>query len=170
MYAALLLLLAATSACAKFGYVAGDRLFDFVNDRQTRAAVARDEVSGLAGERRLTGEKVELDLDRYPKARCLDGTPGAYYVNMANRALHSTLGEEAHEKKRSHGQATANTWVVMLQGGGECVNAPECAERAGTTRGSSELLPDEIIFDRGIQQVSRVEQEDELPFADANMN
>lgn len=169
VYAALLLLLAATSACAKFGYVAGDRLFDFVNDRQTRAAVARDEVSGLAAERRLTGEKVELDLDRYPKARCLDGTPGAYYVNMANRALHSTLGEETHGKARSHRQATANTWVVMLQGGGECVNAPECAERAGTTRGSSELLPDEIIFDRGIQQVSRVEQETELPFANANM-
>ena len=111
------------------------------------------DAAGLSGERRLTAEKMELDMERYPHARCLDGTPGAYYVNLATSKMSrrdakdvkgdaSALGED---ERGSEGYATARTWVIMLQGGGECVAAPGCAERAGTARGSSELLPDEIV-------------------------
>jgi len=153
---------------------------------EAEESIARDGLGALAMRRRLTAEKVELDLERYPKARCLDGTPGAYYVNMANPMVSSASmagsdgwmsafggsgsgSSDGYALGSSDGYATSRTWVVMLQGGGECVNAPECAERAGTARGSSELLPDEIIFDRGIQQVSRDEDGQEVPFSAANM-
>jgi len=171
----------AAAACARFGYSIGDRLYDLVSDsRAQRASKMLDAAAGLSGERRLTAEKMELDLERYPRARCLDGTPGAYYVNLATSKMRrqdggkskgdpSALGEDERDDRGYEGYATERTWVIMLQGGGECVAAPGCAERAGTARGSSELLPDEIVYDRGIQTVASDDVQKSLPFSNANM-
>jgi hypothetical protein len=152
-------------ACVKIGSTIGASVADKVG--ATRLRNLDGGVDSAAGFRRTTGEKVELDLERYPKARCLDGTPGAYYVNLAQP---SAPGEDAQKENEMSGYATARTWVVMLQGGGECVNPAECAERAGTPRGSSELVPEEIVFDSGIQKLP-IDGEDRkrLPFAAANM-
>ena len=170
----------ASVACARFGYSIGDRLYDLVSDSRAQRASRMIDAAGLSGERRLTAEKMELDMERYPHARCLDGTPGAYYVNLATSTMSrreaknvksdvSALGEDERDERGSEGYATARTWVIMLQGGGECVAAPGCAERAGTARGSSELLPDEIVYDRGIQAVASDDVGKSLPFSNANM-
>lgn len=171
----------AAAACARFGYSIGDRLYDLVSDsRAQRASKMLDAAAGLSGERRLTAEKMELDLERYPRARCLDGTPGAYYVNLAMSKMRrgegrdakgapSVLGDDERDERGYKGYATERTWIIMLQGGGECVAAPGCAERAGTARGSSELLPDEIVYDRGIQAVASDDVRKSLPFSNANM-
>jgi len=77
----------ASVACARFGYSIGDRLYDLVSDSRAQRASKMIDAAGLSGERRLTAEKMELDMERYPHARCLDGTPGAYYVNLATSKM-----------------------------------------------------------------------------------
>jgi len=154
----------AALACVKIGSAIG-------SDVATRVSASRLRQFGkgaIVGEgRRATGEKAELDLERYPNARCLDGSPGVYYVNLAQPPA---PGANEDAPSAMVGYATSRTWVVMLQGGGECVNSAECAERAGTPRGSSELQPDEIVFDSGIQKIPTSEDERaRLPFAAANM-
>jgi len=67
----------------------------------------------------------KLDLATYPTARCLDGTPGAYYILPGD----------------------SNRWVVHLQGGGECVTESECHARKLTKLGSSNFLPTQLHFD-----------------------
>mmetsp|Transcript_47287 Transcript_47287/g.60756 ORF Transcript_47287/g.60756 Transcript_47287/m.60756 type:complete len:403 (-) Transcript_47287:188-1396(-) len=52
-------------------------------------------------------------------AKCLDGSPGAYY----------------HRKALNESFATK--WVFSLQGGGECVDETSCADRATGDLGSS---------------------------------
>lgn len=52
-------------------------------------------------------------------AKCLDGSPAAYYHRRALNA----------EK--------AQNWIVSLQGGGSCVKSEDCAARADTDLGSS---------------------------------
>jgi hypothetical protein len=48
-------------------------------------------------------------------ARCLDGSPGGYYMRT-----HNAKGEAADPKK----------WVVFMQGGGWCSSDESCAERS----------------------------------------
>ena len=177
------LLTVATALCVMAGASIGNKLFDVVSVRHAARDHEREATSGLSGVRRLTAEKMELDMERYPKARCLDGTPGAYYVNLAPIRVRNVDDEYPSAKRGSVARAgdssggsgsarefaTSKTWVVMLQGGGECTNAPECSERSGTERGSSELLPDEIVFDRGIQAVTADDDGEDLPFSRANM-
>lgn len=71
---------------------------------------------------------VRLPLGTYPDARCLDGSPGAYYF-------------------RRGGEAAAGKWVVFLEGWGFC-DAPEtCLERSKTHMGSSLPDPETIRLD-----------------------
>jgi hypothetical protein len=62
-------------------------------------------------------------LTDYPSAKCLDGSPGAYYHRPALNA------------------SDASKWVFSLQGGGECVDEAGCKDRAddksNTSLGSS---------------------------------
>ena len=58
-----------------------------------------------------------LSSDQYPTARCLDGSPGAYYLRKG------TPGNK--------------TWVFMLEGGGLCSHKDDCTERSTTDLGSS---------------------------------
>lgn len=46
-----------------------------------------------------------LDLEKYPQARCLDGSPGGYYVGPANGS-------------------NPNRWIIHLQGEALLLNAP----------------------------------------------
>jgi hypothetical protein len=55
-------------------------------------------------------------------ARCLDGSPGGYYMRT-----HNAKGEAADPKK----------WVVFMQGGGWCSSDESCAERSAGKLGSS---------------------------------
>ena len=53
---------------------------------------------------------------------CLDGSPPALYYVAAKSAAHNA------------------SWVVMLQGGGWCVDEASCAERSRTSLGSTAQL------------------------------
>ena len=95
----------------------------------------------------VTAEKTELSLERYPNARCLDGTPGVFYVNLAPERMKGSVNEGETrgggdgEMDAADGYSTSRTWVVMLQGGGECVNAVDCSDRAGTARDRANSWP-----------------------------
>ena len=53
---------------------------------------------------------------------CLDGSPPALYYVAAKSAAYNA------------------SWVVMLQGGGWCVDEASCAERSRTSLGSTAQL------------------------------
>ena len=57
--------------------------------------------------RQASGPKVLLDSKEYQLAKCLDGSPGAFYVNTNTETKNAT-------------------WIIYLEGGGECVNATTC--------------------------------------------
>lgn len=56
-------------------------------------------------------------------ARCLDGSPAAYYYRAATSA------------------ANATKWVLFFEGGGGCFTPESCLARAQTRLGSSTLMP-----------------------------
>jgi len=55
--------------------------------------------------------------------RCLDGSPSGYYIRNASTA------------------ASANNWIIFMQGGGACFDQPSCTSRARTVLGSSTAWP-----------------------------
>jgi hypothetical protein len=55
-------------------------------------------------------------------ARCLDGSPGGYYIRT-----HNAKGLAADPKK----------WIVFMQGGGWCSSDEDCAGRSAGKLGSS---------------------------------
>ena len=59
-----------------------------------------------------------LDASRYPRARCLDGTQGGYYIGPTPAT-------------------DSSVFLIHLQGGGWCTSLDDCAARAGTHYGSS---------------------------------
>ena len=63
-----------------------------------------------------------LDAVAKSGARCLDGSPGGYYLRT-----HNAKGQKADPNK----------WIVFMQGGGWCSSDADCAGRAGTALGSS---------------------------------
>ena len=120
-------------------YSIGDRLYDLVSDSRAQRASKMIDAAGLSGERRLTAEKMELDMERYPHARCLDGRGGVLRqfsdVKDEQKGCEEREGDASalvEDERGSEGYATARTWVIMLQGGGECVASAEMRERAGT--------------------------------------
>ena len=114
-------------------------------------------------------EATMIDTEKYPNARCLDGTPGLYYASFAPS---SGIAKKAHYKnlagsgdkfvKKSEaeiassamdGFSTHRTWVIMLNGGGECVNEKKCQERAETELGSSSLAAPTHTFKSGLTEL-----------------
>lgn len=73
----------------------------------------------ITGEMIATRADAPLTLLSASTARCLDGSPGGYYMRTATNST------------------TANKWVFSLQGGGECVTEDDCAGRATSDLGSS---------------------------------
>ena len=78
--------------------------------------------------RSAKAELILLDVQKYPKARCLDGSPGAFYKNL-NPELQFN-----------------GTWVIMLQGGGECIDENSCKARSTTALGSSKAMAKNFYF------------------------
>ena len=110
-----------------------------------------------------------VDEMRYPYAKCLDGTSGSYYASFAPS---SGIAKKAHYKnlagsgdkfvKKSEaeiassamdGFSTHRTWVIMLNGGGECVEGQKCSERAETELGSSSLAAPTHEFKSGLTEL-----------------
>jgi hypothetical protein len=54
--------------------------------------------------------RVEIDTNRYPEAVCNDGSPGLFYVRKGTGA-------------------SANRWLIFLEGGGSCMEGTGCAKR-----------------------------------------
>lgn len=69
--------------------------------------------------RPFMGALVNLDLQRYPYARCLDGTAGGYYILPGDPKM----------------------FVVYLQGGGGCINLLSCRVKTFSPQGSSKNWP-----------------------------
>ncbi|EDQ88996.1 uncharacterized protein MONBRDRAFT_25774 [Monosiga brevicollis MX1] len=65
-------------------------------------------------------------LDKYPNARCMDGTPGGYYFQPSSNASASTK------------------WVISLEGGGECATEDSCKSKLNTSLGSTDHRPKSI--------------------------
>ena len=110
-----------------------------------------------------------VDEAKYPYAKCLDGTMGSYYASFAPS---SGIAKKAHYKnlagsgdkfvKKSEaeiassamdGFSTHRTWVIMLNGGGECVEGQKCSERAETELGSSSLAAPTHEFKSGLTEL-----------------
>ena len=110
-----------------------------------------------------------VDEAKYPYAKCLDGTMGSYYASFAPS---SGIAKKAHYKnlagsgdkfvKKSEaeiassamdGFSTHRTWVIMLNGGGECVEGQKCSERAETELGSSSLAAPTHEFKNGLTEL-----------------
>jgi hypothetical protein len=68
----------------------------------------------------LLNDSASQQLD----ARCLDGSPPAYYV-----------------RRSPLGSADRNKWVVYFQGGGWCYSEADCAGRSQSALGSSKDYP-----------------------------
>ena len=60
-----------------------------------------------------------LDLTEYPLAKCMDGSPAGYYYAPATS------------------NASQSSWIVELEGGGECAAAAQCRRKLETSLGSS---------------------------------
>ncbi len=60
-----------------------------------------------------------LDLSIHPEARCMDGSPGAYYFAT---------------------NTSSNSWVIELEGGGECASKKLCDSRKGSALYSSKYF------------------------------
>ncbi|GMI44578.1 hypothetical protein TrCOL_g9356 [Triparma columacea] len=80
----------------------------------------------------ISGLSMDLrKLDAYPGAQCLDGTPGAYYIEKSSKA----------GNKR---------WQLFFEGGGWCYNDKDCANRALGQLGSSSDYPSTIGRQGGV--------------------
>jgi len=69
-----------------------------------------------------------LDTSAHPYARCMDGSPGGFYVRDATGARRAT------------------TYVLDFEGGGECSNTENCAPRLSKSLGSSNHFPPTYDF------------------------
>ena len=84
-----------------------------------------------------------LDPRSYPLARCMDGSPGGFYLEEAARVVPPTSA------KTVPGAAlvdAATSWVIELEGGGECASQRLCDTRRGTHLASSLYFPAETTL------------------------
>jgi hypothetical protein len=93
------------------------------------------------------GDLQLLSLATHPSARCMDGTPGGFYVR----------------RSQSRGAAT---WVLDFEGGGECSTEANCSPRNGSHLGSSSHFAPNISFSSHFSSANSTENPD---FFDANL-
>ena len=60
-----------------------------------------------------------LNASNVPRGKCMDGTPGGYY-HAAN--------------------ASSRSWIIELEGGGECVDKADCDQHIHSALGSSNFF------------------------------
>lgn len=140
----------------------------FGGDLYVKVRPRRESAIGKS-RRHAEAEVTLVDEQRYPYAKCLDGTSGSYYASFAPS---SGIAKKAHYKnlagsgdkfvKKSEaeiassamdGFSTHRTWVIMLNGGGECVEGQKCSERAETELGSSSLAAPTHEFKSGLTEL-----------------
>ena len=71
----------------------------------------------------------EFQLVKLPNAKCIDGSPAAYYIAR---------------------NESSTAWVVWLEGGGICLSLDDCIQRAGSDLGSSKNYSSSISAPRGM--------------------
>ena len=86
-----------------------------------------------------------LNASNVPLAKCMDGTPGGYY-HAAN--------------------ASSRSWIIELEGGGECVDKADCDKHIHSALGSSNFflknttlkffLQDDAVANPRLRQMNRV--------------
>ncbi len=67
-----------------------------------------------------------FSLDKYPNAKCLDGSAAGYYYQPASDKIYN------------------DKTIIYLNGGGECDNENDCKYQTGTKLGSSKYFTDVI--------------------------
>lgn len=86
-------------------------------------------------------EMYRLNLTQYPAARCLDGSPGAFYWRPASKA-------------------NSSNWVIYFEGGGECVTEASCLQRTHTQLGTTKRRPSFWTLSNVIQSAKAEENPD----------
>jgi hypothetical protein len=89
------------------------------------AVLATALVVGVFGRDPELWQLHKLDLDKFPLARCLDGSPGSFYIR----------------KGSGSGQ---NSFLIHTQGGGWCLDPESCYSRSQGDLGSSANLQSEV--------------------------
>jgi len=87
------------------------------------------------------------DPSAFPLARCLDGSPSGYYLQKARNA------------------SVANSWLIVLNGGGACTHEADCTARAATDLGSSKGWAPAIEMNK----IDYTTNDTRNPFADWNL-
>ena len=75
------------------------------------------------------GGSAEFSLVKLPNAKCIDGSPAAYYIAR---------------------NSSSNSWVVWLEGGGMCQSVSDCQQRAKSALGSSTSYATSITAPKGM--------------------
>ena len=99
-------------------------------------ALCLGSAAGVAmnGEARDPTAKKQILAEEYVNCNCLDGTRGAFYPNI------NPQGND--------------TWVIYLNGGGECTDEASCAQRQKTKLGSSTLMDPLLYMNYGVLDIS----------------
>ena len=72
-----------------------------------------------------------LNSATHPTAKCMDGSPGAYYFS----------------KSSANASTSASTsWIIELEGGGECASKKLCDSRKGSALSSSKYFKQSLHF------------------------
>lgn len=79
-----------------------------------------------------------LSSEKYPLARCMDGSPGGYY----------------YEPPDSAHAANATIWIIELQGGGECATSKLCKKHDGTALATSDAFPRSVQMTKFLNDAS----------------
>ena len=90
-----------------------------------------DESRSSAGPQAATAVGVAQPLHEYPLAKCLDGSPGRYYIRGAAGAR-ARADAGAVDKP-----VEARKFIVYHEGGGFCTGMKDCTARASTYLGST---------------------------------
>ena len=96
-----------------------------------------------------------LDPSKYPKAKCLDGSPGAFYIKKSD-------------------SNTNKSWVIFLEGGGWCWDLDDCFSRASYTDLGSSVNYTEAMTEYNLWMFSEVDEsaasKDNVDFMNRGMN
>ena len=111
-------------------------------------------LAGVPAQQQLPGDHVGrlrlLNLTTHPFARCMDGTPGGFYVRPA------PSGAQRHP----------TTWVLDFEGGGECTTEANCEPRLAKSVGSSTFFRPNATFNSHFSSADSTQNPD---FFDANL-
>ena len=104
-----------------------------------------------------------LNLTTHPFARCMDGTPGGFYVRTAPSC------DDPSPPSGGPGGCVGRhptTWILDFEGGGECTTENNCMPRLTTSKGSSSYFSPNTTF---LSHFSSADSAQNPDFFDANL-